>query len=42
MRCPKCGLEEDRDIIAVRNLLKLRDLGFIRSPRRPYEGRDES
>jgi len=28
MRCPKCGLEEDRDIIAVRNLLlKLRDVG---------------
>ncbi|MBS7270714.1 MAG: transposase [Candidatus Freyarchaeota archaeon] len=21
MRCPKCGMEEDRDIIAVRNLL---------------------
>jgi putative transposase len=21
MKCPKCGLEEDRDIIAVRNLL---------------------
>ncbi|WP_237558715.1 RNA-guided endonuclease InsQ/TnpB family protein [Candidatus Methanodesulfokora washburnensis] len=27
MRCPKCGLEEDRDVIAVRNLLKLRDVG---------------
>ncbi|MBS7249312.1 MAG: hypothetical protein KIH08_01770 [Candidatus Freyarchaeota archaeon] len=21
VRCPKCGMEEDRDIIAVRNLL---------------------
>ncbi|MEM2135009.1 MAG: hypothetical protein QXG44_09170 [Candidatus Jordarchaeaceae archaeon] len=21
MRCPKCGMEEDRDVIAVRNLL---------------------
>jgi putative transposase len=28
MRCPSCGLEEDRDVIAVRNLLlKLRDVG---------------
>jgi putative transposase len=28
MRCPKCGLEEDRDVIAVRNLLlKLKDVG---------------
>jgi putative transposase len=22
MRCPKCGLEEDRDAVAVRNLLE--------------------
>jgi putative transposase len=28
MRCPKCGLEEDRDRIAVKNLLqKLKDVG---------------
>jgi putative transposase len=28
MRCSSCGLEEDRDVIAVRNLLlKLRDVG---------------
>jgi putative transposase len=43
MRCPKCGLEEDRDVIAVRNLLrKLEDVGAFPErghfrPEGPYE-----
>ena len=44
MICPKCGLEEDRDVIAVKNLLhKYRGMwGFIRSPRKPsHEKRRE-
>lgn len=43
MRCPSCGLEEDRDVIAVRNLLQKEGCGgFIRSPRKPpHETREE-
>ncbi|MEM2291464.1 MAG: zinc ribbon domain-containing protein [Candidatus Korarchaeum sp.] len=31
MRCPRCG-SEDRDVMAVKNLLKERCGDFIRSP----------
>jgi transposase len=38
MRCPTCRLEEDRDIIAVKNPLQRYQTdvgGFNRSPRKP-------
>ena len=45
MTCPTCGLEEDKDAIAVKNLLRKHQMdvgGFIRSPRKPsHEKRRE-
>ncbi len=40
--CPTCGLEEDRDVIAVKNLLHKHQTdvgGFIRSPQKPSHDR---
>jgi transposase len=39
MKCSECGLEEDRDVIAVKNLLCRYQMdvgGFFCSPRRPF------
>ena len=43
MRCPECGLEEDRDIIAVRNLLQKRDVpaSSVHGESPPVGGKDE-
>ena len=45
LRCSRCGLEEDRDIIAVKSLLRRCQMdvgGFARSPRKPsHERRGE-
>jgi putative transposase len=35
VRCPKCGLEEDRDVLAVRNLLRRYQMDVGSSPVRP-------
>jgi len=35
MKCPECGLEEDRDIVAVKNLLERYQMDVGASPVHP-------